>query len=77
MLGTYIFTIVTSSSWIDPLIIMWSGLQPTQVFFPGKSPRQRSLMGCGPWGSRKIKNIYGISLMLRKNKTSPDVWELI
>ena len=23
MLGTYIFTIVTSSSWIDPLIIMW------------------------------------------------------
>jgi len=24
--------------------------QPTPVFLPGKSQRQRSLLGCSPWG---------------------------
>ena len=28
--------------------------QPTPVFLPGKSHGQRSLVGCGPWGSQKV-----------------------
>ena len=27
--------------------------QPTAVFLPGKSPGQRSLVGCNPWGCKK------------------------
>ena len=27
--------------------------QPTPVFLPGESCRQRSLVGCGPWGSQE------------------------
>ena len=28
--------------------------QPTQVFLPGKSHRQRSLAGYGPWGLKEL-----------------------
>ena len=30
--------------------------QPTPVFLPGKFHGQRSLAGCGPWGSQKIRH---------------------
>ena len=29
--------------------------QPTPVFLPGKSQRQRSLVGCSPWGCRRVR----------------------
>ena len=32
MLGAYIFIIIVSSSWIDPLIIMWCPLSLIMVF---------------------------------------------
>ena len=40
-----------SISWVGeiPWRRKW---QPTPVFLPGKSHRQRSLMGSGPWGRR-------------------------
>ena len=34
----------------DPLEKEW---QPTLVFLPGKSLRQRSLAGCSPWGHKE------------------------
>ena len=27
---------------------------PTPVFLPGKSHRQRSLVGCSPWGHKRL-----------------------
>ena len=34
--------------------IPWSRTwQPTPVFLPGKSHRQRSLVGCSPWGRKE------------------------
>jgi len=41
MLGTYIFTIVTSSSWIGE-----GNDNPLKVFLPGESQGWRSLVGC-------------------------------
>ena len=29
--------------------------QPTPVFLPGKSHRQRSLSGCSPWGPKRVR----------------------
>ena len=29
--------------------------QPTPVFLPGKSHGQRSLVGCSPWGHRRVR----------------------
>ena len=29
------------------------GMQPTSVFLPGKSHRQKSLVGCSPWGPKE------------------------
>ena len=28
--------------------------QPTLVFLPGESHRQRSLLGCSPWGRKEL-----------------------
>ena len=28
--------------------------QPTPVFLPEKSPRQRSLVSCSPWGRKEL-----------------------
>ena len=44
---------VRSLGWKDH---MEEGLQPTQVFLPGKSPGQRSLLGCSPWGSQRVRH---------------------
>ena len=30
------------------------GMQPTPVFLPGESHRQRSLMGYSPWGHKEL-----------------------
>ena len=30
--------------------------QPTPVFLPGKSHRQRSLEGCNPWGHKRVRH---------------------
>ena len=30
--------------------------QPTPVFLPGKSPGQRNLAGCGPWGCKRVRH---------------------
>ena len=30
--------------------------QPTPVFFPGESHRQRSLVGYSPWGCERVKH---------------------
>ena len=34
----------------DPLE---KGMQPTQIFLPGESNGQRSLVGYSPWGSKE------------------------
>ena len=35
----------------------WRGAwQPTPVFFPGEFHGQRSLMGCNPWGLRRVRH---------------------
>ena len=44
-------------SWFDPWVgkISWRRKwQPTLVFLPGKSHRQRSLAGYSPWGSKEL-----------------------
>ena len=43
----------------DPWVgkIPWrSKWQPTLVFLPGKSHGQRSLVGCTPWGCKRVKH---------------------
>ena len=36
-----------------PWIKKW---QPTPVFLPGKSCGQRNLVGCSPWGRKRVKH---------------------
>ena len=38
--------------------------QPTPVFLPGKSDGWRSLVGCSPWGSRRVGHYWATSLSL-------------
>ena len=33
--------------------ITWRAWQPTPIFLPGESRRQRSLVGCSPWGHKE------------------------
>ena len=40
--------------WEDPL--KKEILQPTPVFLPGKSHGQRSLVGCSPWGQKRVRH---------------------
>ena len=42
---------VQSLGWEDPLRNTW---QPTAVFFPGESHRQRSLAGHSLWGCKEL-----------------------
>ena len=44
-------TWVRSLGWGDPWRRAW---QPTPVFLPGKSHRQRSLVGYSPWGHKEL-----------------------
>ena len=44
-------TWVRSLGWGDPWRTAW---QPTPVFLPGKSHRQRSLVGYSPWGHKEL-----------------------
>ena len=37
----------------DPLERKW---QPTIVFLPRKSHGQRKLVGCSPWGSKRVRH---------------------
>ena len=39
------------------------GMQPTPVFLPGESHRQRSLVGCGPWSPRVRHNLGDLACM--------------
>ena len=42
-------------SWV--LKIPWRRKwQPTLVFLPGKSPGWRSLVGCSPWGCKRVRH---------------------
>ena len=36
--------------------------QPVAVFLPGKSHRQRSLVGYSPWGGKKLDMTEGLTL---------------
>ena len=38
------------------------GWQPTLVFLPGKSHRQRSLAGCSPWGHKESDTTGQLSI---------------
>ena len=38
--------------------------KPTPVFFPGKSHGQKSLVGCSPWGCKRV----GVNLATKKQK---------
>ena len=38
------------------------GWQPTLVFLPGKSHRQRSLAGCSPWGHKESDTTERLSI---------------
>jgi len=42
-------TWVRSLGWEDSLE---KGMEPTPRFLPGESHRQRSLVGCSPWGHK-------------------------
>ena len=42
--------------------------QPTQVFLPGKSHGQRSLVNCSPWGCKRV----GQDLMTKQQQ---NIWE--
>ena len=45
--------------WFHPWVgkIPWTRKwQPTPVFLPGKSHRQRSLMGYSPWGHKRVRH---------------------
>ena len=44
-------TWLQSLDWEDPL-----EKEPTPVFLPGKSPGQRNLAGCGPWGCKRVRH---------------------
>ena len=39
--------------WEDPLE---KEMQPNPVFLPGKSHGQRSLVGCSPWGHKRVRH---------------------
>ena len=39
-------------------------MQPTLVFLPGKSHGQRSLVGCRPWGEKRVRH----NLVIRKQQ---------
>ena len=42
-------TWVRSLGWEDSLE---KGMEPTPIFLPGESHRERSLVGCSPWGHK-------------------------
>ena len=44
--------------------------RPTPVFLPGKSHRQRSLMGNSPWGCKRIRYVLGTKQQQKINYTS-------
>ena len=44
--------------------------RPTLVFLPGKSHRQRSLMGNSPWGCKRIRYVLGTKQQQKINYTS-------
>ena len=50
---------------LDPWVgkIPWRRVwQPTPVFLPAESLRQRSLAGCSPWGNRELDTTECLSL---------------
>ena len=44
--------------------------QPTPVFFPGKSHRQRSLEGYSLWGRKRVRHYLATNNSTRKAQTS-------
>ena len=44
---------VSSLGWENPLEKKW---QPTPTFLPGKSHGQSSLVGCNPWGCKRVRH---------------------
>ena len=48
-----------SGTWIQSLgqeDLVEKEMQPTQIVFPGKSHRQRTLVGYSPWGRKELDN---------------------
>ena len=44
--------------------------KPTPVFLTGKSERQRSLVGCSPWGPKKVGHNLAIKTTTKFNSTT-------
>ena len=44
--------------------------KPTPVFLPGKSEGQRSLVGCSPWGPKKVGHNLAIKTTTKFNSTT-------
>ena len=50
--------------------------QPTPVFLPGKSQRQRSLVGYPPWGCRRVRHDWEIKHERGEEKYLRENWSL-
>ena len=46
-----------------PCLLSWSQHQPTSVFLPGESHRQRSLASYSPWWSQRLRHYLAYSKM--------------
>ena len=53
--------IANGNSLTSPTEKAW---HPTPVLLPGKSHERRSLVGCSPWGSRRVRHDWVTSLSL-------------
>ena len=49
---------------IPQLARFLGGGQPTSVFLPGESQRQRSLTGYSPWGHKKLDTTERLTLLV-------------
>ena len=52
-------------------------MQPTLVFLPGKSHGQRSLVGCSPWGQKRVRHNLGIRQQFQEKNLATYLPELI
>ena len=52
-------------------------MQPTLVFLPGKSHGQRRLVGCSPWGQKRVRHNLGVRQQFQENNLAIYLPELI
>ena len=62
-------------TWIYSWIPWRKKWQPTPVFLPGKSHRQRSLVGYSPWGCQRIRHDLVTKHQQQSDLSHVRVWE--